>query len=103
MAMRRRRLRPGEARQGRRALRRAEIGPDDAAHLHGGIGRDEDLVLEVQTLRLVHHVHAPAVDVELPAVEDAAQSALLVAAEEQRGAAMRAMLLDQPDAVPRIA
>ena len=56
-----------------------------------------DLVLEVVLRRLVQHVDAVAGHVELPAVIDAAQAALLVAAEVQRDAAVRAELVDQPD------
>ena len=61
------------------------------------------LSLKLRALRLVHHVHAAAVDVELPAVVDAAQPALLVAAEEERGAAVRAELVEQPDPALRVA
>src|SRR5262249_58775345 len=50
---------------------------------------------EGEFLRLVHHVDAAAADVELPAVVDAAQPALLVAAEEERGAPVRAILVEQ--------
>ena len=45
----------------------------------------------------VRHIDAVAVDVELPAVIDAAQPALLVAAPEQVGAAMRAIRVKQPE------
>ena len=81
VAMGCRHLGPGEFRQRRDALGRAEIGPDDAAKLAGRIGCRADLVLEVVFRRLVHHVDATAVHVELPAVVDAAQPAFLVAAE----------------------
>src|SRR5437667_194173 len=86
----RRRLRPGELGVRRLELRRPHVGPDEAAQLDRGIRRLADLVLEGELLRLVHHVHATAADVELPAVIDAPQPTLLVAAEEQRGASMRA-------------
>ena len=98
-----RRLRPGEFRQRRHVLHRAEIGPDDAAQLAGGIGRQAHLVLEVVFLRLVHHVDAGAGDVELPAVIDAAQPAFLVAAEIERGAAVRAQFVQQADAAVGVA
>ena len=55
-------------------------------------------MLEVVLRRFVHHVGAGAGDVELPAVIDAAQTAFLVAAEEQRRAAVRAEFVDQADA-----
>ena len=43
------------------------------------------------------------VDVELPAVVDAAQAALLVPPEAQRDAAVRAELIQQADAALRVA
>ena len=46
---------------------------------------------------LVHLLDAAAVDREFPAVIDAAQPALLVAPEPQGGAAMGAILVDEPD------
>ena len=61
------------------------------------------LCLNCVFLRLVQHVDAVAVDVELPAVIDAAQPAFLVAPEEQRGAAMRAVFVDQTDAALAVA
>src|SRR5262249_31318308 len=42
-------------------------------------------------------------DIELPSVVHAAQSALLVAAEEQRDQPVRTALVEQPDPPPRIA
>ncbi len=51
--------------------------------------------------RLVGHVDAAAVDVELPAVVDAAQSFFFIAAEEQRRAAVRAVVGDQAELVAR--
>ena len=55
------------------------------------------LVLKVGLGGLVGHVDAVAVDVELPAVVDAAQAGFFVAAEEQGRAAVRAVVLDQAD------
>ena len=81
----------------------AQVGPDHATHLHRGIGRGTDLVGEAELLGLVHHVHAPAVDVELPAVVHAAQAAVLVAAEEERHPPVRAVLLEQADLAPAVA
>src|SRR2546426_12640528 len=99
----RRRLRPGELGVRRLELRRPHVGPDEAAQLDRGIRRLADLVLEGELLRLVHHVHATAADVELPAVIDAPQPTLLVAAEEQRGASMRAELVEEADATLGVA
>ena len=49
------------------------------------------------------HVDAGAVDVELPAVIDAADAAFLVAAEPEIGAAMRAVLVDDADPAAAVA
>src|SRR5437867_2084557 len=103
MAMRRRRLRPGEFRQWCATLRRPQIRPDDSAELLGGVGRDVDLLLEVELFRLVQHVHAAAVGVVLPAMVGAPQATLLVATEEQRGTPVRAVLVEQPDSAARVA
>ena len=62
-----------------------------------------DLVLELLLLGLVHLIDAAAVDVELPAVIDAAQPAFLVAAEKQRGATMRTIFVQEPDAALGVA
>ena len=90
-------LRPGEFRRRRHALGRPEIGPHDAAQLDRRIGGDVDLVLELLLRGLVQLIDAAAVDVELPAVIDAAQPAFLVAAEKQRGAPVRTILVQEPD------
>ena len=60
-------------------------------------------MLELVFLRLVHLVNAGAVDGEFPAVIDAAQPALLVAPEPQRGAAMGTMFVDEPDLAGAVA
>src|SRR5712692_4573967 len=103
VTMRGGRLGPGEVWRRRSALRGPEIGPDDPARFNGRISPRADLVLESQLLRLVHHVHAPAVHVELPAVVDAAEPAVLVPAQEEGGLPVRAPLVEQSDAAPRIA
>src|SRR5262245_34853498 len=59
------------------------ISPDDAAQLAGRISGGADLVFELVIVRFIHHVDAVAFHVEFPAVIDAAQAALLVAAEIQ--------------------
>jgi hypothetical protein len=61
------------------------------------------LVLEVLVRWHVRHVEAVAFSVELPAVIDAADAALLVAPEEQRCATMRAAVIHDADATRRIA
>ena len=86
-----------EGRERRRRLARSHVRPDDAVDLVAGIGAGPHLVLERALGRLAGHVHAVAGHVELPAVVDAAQPALLVAAEEERGATVRAVGGHQPD------
>ncbi len=54
-------------------------------------------MLEIGLRRLVWHLHAIAVDIELPAVIDAAQSAFLVAAEIHRRPAVRTFLVEDAD------
>src|SRR5215472_9607814 len=90
-------LRPLESGGRGHLLARTHIGPDDPADLGRRIGGQVNLVAEL--LRLVHLIEAIAVDVELPAVIDAAQAGFLVASEPQRSAAVRAKLIDQTDAV----
>jgi len=95
-------LGPGEFRSRRHALGRSEIGPHNPAKLDRRIGGDVDLMLKLVLLRLVQLVDAGAGDIELPAVVDAAQPAFLVAPEEQRGAAVRTILVQKPDAALRV-
>ncbi len=97
------RLGPGEVRRRRATLRGPEESPDDPARFHRWEGPRADLVREAQLLRLIQHVHAAPVDVELPAVVDAAQSAVFVPPQEERGLPVRAALVEQPDAPPRVA
>jgi len=86
-----------EIRQGWRRRPRAHIRPHDAAALLSPICRGLDLCLEVRLGWFVGHVDAVAVGVEFPAVIDAAQAALFVAPEKQRGATVRAVLVHQAD------
>ena len=87
-----------ELRERRLPVLRAHVGEDDATGLAAGVGGDLDLVPERVAFGRVRHVDALAVDVELPAVVDAAQAVLVVAAEEHRRAAVRAVRIDQADA-----
>src|SRR3972149_4343450 len=89
--------------QGRLLLLRSHVDPDQAAPLRRRVSRRLDLLLEVRLRRLRGHVDAVAFRVELPAVVDAAQAALLVAAEEEAGAPVRAGLRDEADAAVRVA
>ena len=86
-----------------RALARSEIRPHDLAELAGGVGLDGDRLVIAGSGRHVRQVDALAVHVVLPAVIDAADTAVFVAAEEQVGAAVRAVRLDQSDPAFRVA
>jgi hypothetical protein len=79
------------------------VGPDQAAPLPDRVGARAQALLELVLGRLVRHVDALPVDVELPAVVDAAQAALLVAAEEQAGTAVRAELVEPAEAALAVA
>src|SRR6266446_10566649 len=94
-------LRPLESGRRRHPLARSHIGPDRPAHLGRRIGGQVNLVAEL--LGLVHLIETIAVDVELPAMIDAAQAGFLVASEPQRSAAVRAKLVDQTDAALAVA
>src|ERR1700752_3226629 len=82
-----------ELRQRRRFGARTHIDPDNAGALDGAIRPGADLVLEILIRQHVRHIEALAGHVKFPAVIDAAQSALLAAAEKQRGATMRAAMI----------
>ena len=101
-AVLRRQRGPFELGQGRLPVLRPHIGPDIAAPLGGRIGFGPHLAPEVGLGRLVRHLDAVAVHVELPAVIDAAQAALLVAGEMERGAPVRAFLVEDADPPFRI-
>src|SRR6202163_1069301 len=92
--MRRRRDEAVELRKCRR-LAGTEIGPQDAALLHDGIGFLLDIGAQIAVVRLGGRLQALAVDVEQPAVKGAAQAAVFQPAIGQIGAAMWAMPPDQ--------
>ena len=79
------------------AVAGAHISPDHVSHLNYRVRRNGDFVLEVAVRRFVHHVEAAAGDVELPSVEHTAYPMLLIPPKEQRSAAMRAKLFQQPN------
>ena len=62
-----------------------------------------DRVFQLAVGRFARRLEAIAVDIEFPAVINAAQTAVLVATEEQRRAPMRAIGIHQPDAAIGIA
>src|ERR1041385_7285379 len=62
-----------------------------------------ELVAESTGRRLARHIDALPVHVELPAVVDAAETTLCVAAEEEGGATVRAVYVDEADAALAVA
>ena len=90
-------------RQRRLLLGRAHVGPQHAAALDQRIGLQFDLLAEAALGRLRRHLDALAGVVVFPAVIGAAQPVLLVAAEPQRDAAVRAELVGQRIAALRVA
>src|SRR5215469_11954724 len=79
------------------------INPDEPGALHGLIGLRFYLVLEILVWRHARHVDAVTRDVEFPPVIDAADPAFLVAAEEQRSAAVRAAMVHHADPARAVA
>jgi hypothetical protein len=77
---------------------RTHVDPDQIAPFACRIGEQLDRVLVGRLRRRGRQVDAVAVNVEFPAVKGAANAALLVAAEIEAGAAMRAVRLDDADA-----
>jgi hypothetical protein len=84
-------------------MSRPHVNPDQAAVDGRRIRRNPNLVFEVAFGRLGRHVDAVAVDVEFPAMVDAANAALLIATEVKRGAAVRTVSLDDADFVVGVA
>ena len=82
----------------RHVLPLAEIGPDHPAPFDDGVGLGLDLLAQRRVGRLGRHVHDVAVDVELPAMVDAAQTAFLVAPEPEIDATVRAVAVEQAEA-----
>ena len=58
---------------------------------------DADLFVEFAAGRFIGHIDAAAFDIEFPAMIEAAQSVFFVTTEKQRGAAVRAHVIDQAD------
>ena len=70
--------------------------PDQAVAFEGLVGPGADLVLEILLRRHIGHVDAGAVQIILPAVIDAPEAGLFIAAEEQRGAPVRTPVIHDP-------
>ena len=79
----------------RRRLSFAEIRKDNAVLDHDRIGALADPLAEHRAFRLGGGLEARAVDIEQPAMEQAAQAAILEAAIGEIGAAMRAVAVEQ--------
>src|SRR5204863_6672618 len=94
--------RPLELGQARLHLGPSQVGPDHTAAVATGVRDGLDLLLERALGRLVRHVDTATGYVEFPAVVDASEPVLFVAAEEQRRAPMRAVLSDQSGSTFRI-
>ena len=73
------------------------IDPHHAGALDRRVGLGADLVLEVLQRLHVRHVKAAAGHLEFPTVIDTADAAFFVAAEKQRGAAVRATMIHDAD------
>jgi hypothetical protein len=95
-------LGPGELGQGWLQRGRPHVCPDDSPQLDHGVGGSADLVRKAELFRLVHHVHALAGRVELPPVIHAAQSAVLVSAEEQGCPSVWTVLVEQAELATRV-
>jgi hypothetical protein len=62
------------------------------------MGFDPNTVFEAAANGLGRHFGNRAHHIKLPAMIDAAQPAIFVSAKNQRGAAMRTRMINQPDA-----
>src|SRR5512146_572555 len=88
-----RRRRPGRRLKLRLLRGRAHIDPDETARFPRRIGLMLDMSAHPRAIvGLAGHVEDIALDVEFPAMIETAQTAFLVAAEDERGLPMRAML-----------
>ena len=80
----------------RRGLAGAHVSPDDPAAFNARISRLPNLAIERAAGRFGGLLQAGAGGVIQPAMERAAQAAVLTSAETQIGAAMRAVPVQQP-------
>src|SRR5208282_4226486 len=92
-----------KARKLGRRLPRPDIDPDESRPFPNAVGLCLDAVARGQRTRQVRRVDTIAFHVELPTMIDAANTVMLVAAEEKRCAAMRAFLIHNADTARRIA
>jgi hypothetical protein len=97
-----RRRRPGRRLEFGQLVRGSHVDPDEAAGLPGGVGFVLHLVRKAAR-GLRRHFQDVPVHVELPAVIEAAQAALLVTAQRQRGLPVRAGLAEYAEPALRVA
>jgi hypothetical protein len=71
------------------------VDPGDATEVCALIGRDLQLVLEVAGGRLVRHVNAVAVHIELPTMVSTTQASLLVPAKVETSSTVGAQILGE--------
>src|SRR5215204_4595870 len=86
---------PDHVGQWMRNLTRSHVGPDKPISLDARIRLDADLTPKVAFRRLVGHIDARARCIKLPTVIDAPQAGFLISAEEETGAAMGTMVVNQ--------
>ena len=84
-------------------LRRPHIGPHEAARFARRIRFVLHAIEDEAVVRLRRHLDDVAVHVELPAVIEAAQAAVLVAGKEQRRPPVRAVFVEHADAALAVA
>jgi hypothetical protein len=89
-------------------LGRSHIGPHHRAALDARISARLELGLDTRDRLFAHlrhagDIHARPVHIEFETVIHATQTTLFVAAEEERGGAMRTALVDQADLAARVA
>src|SRR6185437_6138713 len=101
--MRRLELEPGEAREGRHLVRRAHVGPDDAARLAHRISLVANGLSQFAVRRLGGRFQNRAALAQLPAVIETPQPADLVARVKERSPPMRTEFAQQADGALRIA
>ncbi len=83
---------------GRLVLWRPQIGPHQVAKFARGVGLDADFAVVIGAFGHIGQFHTLAGHVVFPAVVDAANSAIFIAAKKQIRTPMRALGLDQADA-----
>jgi hypothetical protein len=94
MAMALGKSRPLELRQLRAFFSRAHVNPNEPGPLLDWIGANIDFFFEITFGGFIGHVDTIAVDVEFPTMIGATQTALLVAAPEEKRTTVRTVSLD---------